>query len=88
MFEFLKRHTTINRRGYDIILPKAVYKELTAKSIDISLVKSKGKPSCVQLTSYHNRKQVYHGTLKSYMGVKRFKNGNVCDFRTSNLIKE
>ena len=88
MFDFFKRHITINRRGFDITLPKSVYNELTDRNIDISLVKSKGKPSCVQLTSYKNRKQVYHGTLKAYMGVKRFKNGNVCDFHTRNLIKE
>ena len=88
MFGFFKRYVTINRRGFDITLPKAVFKELNAKGIDISLVKSKGLPSCVQLTSYNDKKQIYHGTLKAYMGAKRFKNGNVCDFHLNNLIKE
>lgn len=86
MFDFL-RYTTITRRDFDIVLPKKVYKELTAKGIDISLVKSKGRPSCVQLTSYVDGKQIYHGTLKAYMGFKKFKNNNVCDFRYNNLVK-
>lgn len=87
MFDFL-RYTTITRRDYDIILPKKVYKALLAEGIDISLVKSKGRPSCVQLTSYENGKQVYRGTLKSYMGVKKFKDKNVCNFKYNNLITE
>ena len=87
MFEFLRRYVTINRRGFDITLPKRIYQELTSRNIDISLVKSKGRPSCVQLTSYRDKKQVYHGTLKAFMGVKGFKNGNVCDFHINNLVK-
>lgn len=85
IFDFT-RYIDINRRGYTICLPKKVYDILTAKHIDISLVISKGKPSCVQLTSYTKGKQTYHGTLKKYMGVKGFKNGNVCDFRRKNII--
>jgi len=88
MFDFLKKYTTIVRRDIEITLPKKVYKKLAAESIDISLVKSKGKPSCVQLTSYENGKQIYHGTLKAYMNVKSFKDGNVCNFRENNLIKK
>lgn len=85
IFDFT-RYININRRGYAIYLPKKVYNTLTAKSIDISLVLSRGKPSCVQLTSYKKGKQTYHGTLKKYMGVRGFKNGNVCDFRRKNII--
>lgn len=88
MFEFFRKYITINRRGYDIILPKTVYNTLKDQGIDISLVKSKGVPTCVQLTSYTNKKQIYHGTLKAYMGAKSFKNGNVCDFHINNLIKD
>jgi len=88
MFDFLKRYTTIVRRDTKIVLPRTVYKALKAKGIDISLVKSKGKPSCVQLTSYDEGKQIYHGTLKAYMKVKSFKDGNICNFRTNNIIKK
>lgn len=85
MFDFL-RYTTIMRRDFKIILPKKVYKALLAKGIDISLVKSNGRPSCVQLTSYKDGKQIYRGTLKAYMGVKKFKDKNVCNFKYNNLI--
>ena len=85
MFDFL-RYTTIMRRDFKIILPKKVYKALLAKGIDISLVKSNGRPSCVQLTSYKDGKQIYRGTLKANMGVKKFKDKNVCNFKYNNLI--
>lgn len=88
MFDFLKRYTTIVRRDTKIVLPSSVYKTLKSQGIDISLVKSKGKPSCVQLTSYNGGKQIYHGTLKAYMNVKSFKDGNICNFRANNLIKK
>ena len=86
MFDFT-RYIKLVRRDTKIILPYKVYETLYSDGIDISLIKNKGKPSCVQLTSYEDGKQVYRGTLKTYMGVKGFKNGNVCDFRMKNIIK-
>ena len=88
MFDFFNKYIIITRRDVAIRLPRKIYKELKAKGIDISLVKTKtnNKPSCVQLTSYLNGKQIYHGTLKAYMNVKKFKNGDVCDFHKNNLI--
>ena len=86
MFNFFNKYIVITRRDVAIRLPKKVYKELKAKGIDISLVKSNGKPSCVQLTAYENGKQIYKGTLKAYMNVKKFKTKDICDFHKDNLI--
>lgn len=83
---FLKtKYTTINRRGFDITLPKAVHDSILAEGYNIQLVlNTKKNPSCVQLVE-NNR---YICTLKSYMGVDGFKDSNPCNFRKSNLIAE
>lgn len=81
---FSKRinYTTLVRRGYDIVLPTDVYNKIEKKGYNVSLVINKYSGT-VQLTK--NNK--YVGTLKNYMGVKSFKNGNPCDFHVSNLVK-
>jgi len=81
-------YISITRRGYDIVLDADVYESLTADKITISLVlasKTK-KPCCVQLNKTVNGKQTYKGTLKSYLNVKGFKDGNICNFKYDNLI--
>lgn len=72
-------------RGYKIYMTEEVAKSLEKKHYYISLCLSNGKPSCVQLM--HNCKggSKYVMTLKKFLGVKGFKNGNVCDFLPKNL---
>ena len=82
LFSKRVRYTTINRRGYEVVLPTDVYETLTNKGYSISLGIC-GQSGTVQLTK--DRK--YAGSLKKYMGVTSFKNGNPCDFHVSNLIK-
>lgn len=76
------KYTTITRRNTDIVLPTDVYTKIQKKGYNISLAKNQSY-STVQLTK--NNK--YIGTLKSFMKVSGFKNGNTCDFHKSNVIK-
>ena len=76
------KYTKLNRRGYEIVLPTAVYNELRENNVYVSLV-VKGTSKTVQLNQNHK----YVGTLKAAMGVKAFKDGNPCNFRVSNLIE-
>jgi len=82
----------LKRRGYDITLPLSVYNDLLSKNYTIGLITAgKGdnvKPSCVQVKHTENGKPVYIGTLKSLLGVKKFKDGNVCNFNNNNVVKE
>ena len=83
-------YITLNRRGHDIVLPQYIYDELVDKGYTIGLTLSgkEKKPSCVQLSHTIDGKQQYVGTLKSYMHVKAFNDGNVCNFNHNNIIKE
>lgn len=76
----------ITRRGFDITLPKQVYKNLKRQNITISMIIYRNKPSCIQLSKCENGKQRYVGTLKQHMKVRYFKDGNNCNFRFSNLV--
>lgn len=76
----------ITRRNQDIILPYDIEDKLKKENISISVTKYKGKPSCVQLSKVINGKSKYCGTLKAYMNVKEFKDGDVCNFSRNNLI--
>ena len=79
------KYTKLNRRGYEVVLPTAVYNEIKENGYNVSLVlNTRKEASTVQITK--NNK--YCGTLKEAMGVNGFKNGNPCDFRQSNLICE
>lgn len=73
----------INRRGCEITLYKKDLDLLTKKGYYISLVKKNNKPCTVQLLDKNN---AYAGTLKSFYGATGFKDGNVCNFKKSNLI--
>ncbi len=75
------KYTKLNRRGHEIVLPTQVYNQLHENGMNISLVLHPNSKT-VQLT----RNNRYLGTLKEYMGVHSFKNGNSCDFHISNLI--
>lgn len=75
-----------NRCGFDIRVPMDIAGELDAKGYCISLTKYKGQPSCVQLSKAVEGKSKYVGTLKNFMHVESFKDGNVCNFNYSNLI--
>ena len=78
------KYTKLNRRGYEVVLPTAVYNEIKENGYNVSLVLNKYKEaSTVQITK--NNK--YCGTLKEAMGVKAFKDGNPCNFRVSNIIE-
>lgn len=76
----------ITRKDYKIILPYDIEKKLEEDNIFISATKYKGKPSCVQMFRIVNNKSKYVGTLKTFMNVKSFKDGNVCNFSHDNLI--
>ena len=83
-------YTTITRRGYDIIIPTKTYKQLKDLGYTFGLVlgpKSK-KPVAVQLNVTENGKRIYRGTLRSWLNVKKFKDGNSCNFRSENIIEK
>ena len=73
------KYTTLTRRGCDITLPTDVYTTLQKKGYNVILTNAKS----VQLV----KDKKYIGTLKSFMKVSGFKNGNTCDFHKSNVIK-
>ena len=74
------------RCGFEIKVPMDIAGELDAKRYCISLTKYKGQPSCVQLSKVIDGKSTYIGTLKNFMNVQSFKDGNVCNFNYNNLI--
>ena len=76
------KYTTITRRNTDIVLPVDIYAKIQKKGYNISLVKTPYS-NTVQLTKDNK----YVGTLKSFMKVSGFRNGNSCDFHKSNVIK-
>lgn len=85
----MNNHITMKRRNQDIVMPIYVYNNLLKDGIGVSVCFTKnGKPSCVQLNKMVNGKQTYAGTLKKYIGVKSFKDGNVCNFHENNVVKE
>lgn len=95
MFEYFKnfikkgqdpKSVVLYRRGYPIFIQDKHLEMLKKKKQYISLVLAKGKPSCVQVTTIVNGKNTYVSSLKKMLGVKSFVNGNVCDFRKSNIM--
>jgi len=76
----------IKRNTYTIILPHDIKEELDQKRYLISAKMYKGKPSCIQMFKHIDGNSMYIGTLKSYMNVKSFKDGNICNFSKENLI--
>jgi len=86
---FKKKQTLISRksRGFDIIMSEALDKQLRELHYNVSVTCNKdGEPNCVQLTKTKNGKNVYISSLKKFLGVKSFKNYNLCDFSPDNLI--
>lgn len=77
---------TYSRKGYEIILPVDIATELEENGLTLSATKYNDKPSCVQMFKVVEGKSKYIGTLKTYMNVKSFKDGNVCNFNRNNLI--
>lgn len=77
---------TYSRKGYEIILPVNIATELKENRLTLSATKYNNKPSCVQMFKVIEGKSKYIGTLKTYMNVKSFKDGNVCNFNRNNLI--
>lgn len=78
----------IVRRGFTITLPKKNYEFFVKQGYTFSLTLYKGKPSCVQLKIREDQKTIYRGTLKDWLEVKSFKDGNVCNFASDNIVKE
>ena len=76
------KYTTLTRRNTEIVLPVDVYTKIQKKGYNVSLVKT-GNSATVQLTKDNK----YISTLKSFMKVSGFKNGDVCDFHKTNIIK-
>ena len=80
-------HVTIQRRNQDITIPLNIYKHLLGEGIRISVTFNKDKKSStVQLSKIVDGKQKYVGTLKKYMNVKSFKDGNVYNFHKNNIV--
>lgn len=84
--EPLEDITEVERRGMKILIPTKVWKELEEKNYSISVIIYKGNPSSVQILKNENGKCKYISTLKAYMNIKSFVNGNPCDYRKENLI--
>ena len=82
----IEENTFLNRKGYRIIIPQDIASELEKKKLSISATKHNGKASCVQMFETIAGKSKYKGTLKDYMNVKSFKDGDVCNFSRNNLI--
>lgn len=79
----------ITRRNFNIIIPIEVYNELLKNNLNISLSLTKtGEPSSVQLHTTIEGKSKYVSTLKTFMNVKSFKDGNVCNFNKNNIIEK
>ena len=76
----------LNRKDYRIIIPQDIALELEKAKLSISATKHNGKTSCVQMFKTIAGKSKYKGTLKDYMNVKSFKDGDVCNFSRNNLI--
>lgn len=74
------------RRGFDIKLSKVTADDIESQGLLIALAIYKGQPSSVQVTKYVNGKTEYVGTLKKFLNVKSFKNGDILDFTLDNLI--
>lgn len=81
-------YVTITRRGHDIIIPTKAYKTLIALKYTFNLTLYKKRPSSVQLFVTEDGKQKYRGTLKDWLNVKSFKDGNVCNFKFENIIEK
>ena len=75
-----------SRKGYEIIVPQDIAMKLKEEALTLSATKYNDKPSCVQMFKVVEGKSKYIGTLKAYMNVKSFKDGNVCNFNRNNLI--
>ena len=73
------KYVTITRRGIDIVLSKALFKDLKDNGVSLTLTST--SPYNVQM--FQNKQ--YVGLLKNELGVTSFKNGNVHDFHQSNL---
>lgn len=84
--EPLEDITEVERRGMKILIPTKVWKELEEKNYSISVIIYKGNLSSVQILKNENGKCKYISTLKAYMNIKSFVNGNPCDYRKENLI--
>lgn len=76
----------IVRKDYQITIPYSIKVQLKNEDISISATKYNGNPSCVQMFKVIDGKPKYISTLKAYMNVKSFKDGNVCNFSRKNLI--
>lgn len=76
----------IKRANYTIILPNSIKRKLDEEGYLISAKMYNNKPSCVQMFKRIDGKSVYAGTLKSYMNIESFKDGDICNFSKENLI--
>ena len=75
-----------SRKGYEIIVPQDIAAKFKEEALTVSATKYNNKPSCVQIFKTVEGKSKYVGTLKDYMNVESFKDGNVCNFNRNNLI--
>lgn len=82
----IEENIYLNRKDYRIIIPQDIALELKNEGISISATKYNGNPSCVQMFKVIDGKPKYISTLKAYMNIKSFKDGNVCNFSRKNLI--
>lgn len=76
-----------NRRGFKITMDKKTYNRMRELGYTFHLALNKGKPSCVHL-KYRDKnlkKTYYVSSLKEWLDVKNFKDGNVCNFNPDNL---
>lgn len=77
---------TVEGKGYTIYLPKDKYDELKSQGYSFSVSSRNKKPNSVAIRFYKDGKYGYLSTLKSYLNVVAFKDGNVCNFATDNCI--
>lgn len=74
------------KSGFEIRIPLEVAQKLEDLGYSLSVSKYKGQVSCVHLYKMVNGTSVYAGTLKKFMNVKSFKDGNVCNFSHENIV--
>lgn len=73
-------------RGFEIIMSEALDNQLRSLHYNTSVTCKDGRPNCVQLTKTKDGRNVYVSSLKKFLGVKSFKNGNLCDYSPDNLV--
>ena len=79
-------NTVVIRNGCIVKLSPKISKYLKDNLFYYTVKKANNKPTSIQVMKTVNSKTIYIGSLRKMFGIKKFKDGNVCNFEESNLI--